>query len=61
VKASASVSHDDFKHLKWFSKEGPGRDKVCTGIVFYMGQEKLSFGGGHYALPVSALWSRIAL
>ena len=61
VKASASVSHDDFKHLKWFSKGGPGRDKVCTGIVFYMGQEKLSFGGGHYALPVSALWSRIAL
>ena len=60
VKASASVSGDDFKHLKWFSSEGPGRAKACTGIVFYLGQEKLSFGDGNYALPVSALWSDIA-
>jgi predicted AAA+ superfamily ATPase len=61
VKSSASVNHDDFKHLKWFSKEGPGRTKVCTGIVFYLGQKKLSFGGGNYALPVSTLWSRVTL
>ncbi|MGB3244595.1 MAG: ATP-binding protein [Sulfitobacter sp.] len=59
VKSSASVSNDDFKHLKWFSSEGPGRTKTCTGIVFYLGREKLSFGGGNFALPVSALWSRI--
>ena len=59
VKSSASVDHEDFKHLKWFSKEGPGRTKVCTGIVFYLGQKKLSFGGGNYALPVSTLWSRV--
>ncbi len=61
VKSSASVSNDDFKHLKWFSKEGPGRTKACRGIVFYLGQEKLSFGGGNYALPVSALWSLVTL
>ena len=61
VKSSASVSGDDFKHLKWFSTEGPGRTKTCTGIVFYMGQEKLSFGDGNFALPVSALWSLITL
>ena len=61
VKSSASVGNDDFKHLKWFSKEGPGRTKTCTGIVFYLGQEKLSFGGGNFALPVSALWSPVTL
>lgn len=61
VKASASVSADDFKHLKWFAKDGPGRVKTCTGIVFYLGQQKLSFGNGNFALPVSSLWSEIAL
>ncbi|MCQ0090331.1 MULTISPECIES: ATP-binding protein [Rhodobacterales] len=59
VKASASVSGDDFKHLKWFSKDGPGRSRACTGIVFYLGQEKLTFGDRNFALPVSALWSDI--
>jgi predicted AAA+ superfamily ATPase len=59
VKASASVSGDDFKHLKWFSKDGPGRSRTCTGIVFYLGQEKLTFGDRNFALPVSALWSDI--
>lgn len=61
VKSSASVSSDDFKHLKWFSKEGPGRTKLCTGLVFYLGREKLSFGDGNFALPVSALWSSATL
>ena len=61
VKSSASVSGDDFKHLKWFSTEGPGRTKSCTGLVFYLGQKKLSFGDGNFALPVSALWSFITL
>ena len=59
VKASASVGSEDFKHLKWFSKDGPGRSRTCTGIVFYLGQEKLTFGGRNFALPVSALWSAI--
>lgn len=59
VKASASVSGDDFKHLKWFSKDGPGGSRICTGIVLYLGKEKLTFGDRNFALPVSALWSDI--
>jgi predicted AAA+ superfamily ATPase len=59
IKASASVSGEDFKHLKWFSKDGPGRSRTCTGIVFYLGQEKLTFGDRNFALPVSALWGEI--
>lgn len=61
IKASATVGADDFKHLKWFSKDGPGRSRTCTGIVFYLGQEKLTFGAGNFALPVSALWSGVDL
>lgn len=59
IKASASVCSDDFKHLKWFSKDGPGRSRTCTGIVFYLGQEKFTFGDRRFALPVSALWSEV--
>lgn len=59
IKASASVSGDDFKHLKWFSKDGPGRGRTCTGIVFYLGKEKLTFGDRSFALPVSALWTEV--
>lgn len=61
VKSSASVSSDDFKHLKWFAGEGPGRGRTCTGIVFYMGQEKLTFGDRNFAFPISALWSGVTL
>ena len=61
IKASASVGSEDFKHLKWFAADGPGRSRKCTGIVFYLGQEKLTFGDSDFALPVSALWSEIAI
>lgn len=59
IKASATVGSEDFKHLKWFSEAGPGRRRTCTGVVFYLGQEKLTFGGRNFALPVSALWSGV--
>ena len=59
IKSSASVSAEDFKHLKWFAKDGPGRTRTCTGIVFYLGQEKLTFGDRTFALPISSLWSDI--
>lgn len=55
VKSAATVSNDDFKHLRWFANEGPGRSRTFTGIVFYMGTEKLSFGDRQFALPVSCL------
>lgn len=57
VKAATSVAAEDFKHLKWFAKDGPGKGRSTVGIVFYLGQEKLTLGEGNFALPVSALWS----
>lgn len=59
VKSAATVSADDFKHLRWFAKDGPGRGHKVSGIVLYLGQEKLTFGDGNFALPLSALWTPI--
>ncbi len=59
VKASATVATRDFKHLKWFASEGPGQARPCVGIVFYLGEERLSFGDNCFALPVSTLWSDV--
>ncbi len=60
VKASSSVAKADFRHLQWFgSKQGPGGTRSFTGIVFYLGQHKLTFGNNCFALPVSTLWSDI--
>ncbi len=56
VKASASVSRGDFKHLLWFAQEGPGKARSVTSIIFYLGEHKLQFGERLYALPVSCLW-----
>ncbi len=56
VKSSATVGKDDFKHLDWFADRGPGRNRIFTGIVFYLGENKLSFGDRRVALPVSILW-----
>ena len=57
VKAASTVTHGDFKHLKWFAKEGPGKSRQFKGIVFYLGDMQLSFGDNCFALPVSALWA----
>lgn len=59
IKSAASVCDTDFKHLKWFATDGPGRNRTCTGIVFYLGREMLTFGNRTFALPVSSLWSSI--
>ncbi|MCY3880137.1 MAG: ATP-binding protein [Rhodobacteraceae bacterium] len=59
VKASSTVSAADFRHLNWFASKGPGRRRNFCGIVFYMGQQKLSFGENRFALPISSLWARI--
>lgn len=56
VKASASVSRGDFRHLRWFAGEGPGKTRSVTAIIFYLGEQKLQFGERLYALPVSSLW-----
>lgn len=59
VKASTSVSRKDFLHLKWFSTEGPGKNRRFCGIVLYFGQHKLRFGDDLFALPISSLWASI--
>lgn len=46
---------DDFKHLKWFANDGPGKGRHTVGLVFYLGKEKLTMGDGNFALPLSAL------
>lgn len=58
VKASTSVSHQDFKHLRWFATEGPGRSRQVSSFVLYLGEHKLSFADRMFALPVSCLWGR---
>jgi len=55
IKAAASVSARDFRHLDWFATRGPGKGRRVTGIVLYLGKEKLSFGKRTFALPVSVL------
>ena len=35
---------------------GPGKRRNITAIVFYLGDQKLTFGSERYALPVSCLW-----
>lgn len=57
VKASTIVREDDFKHLRWFASNGPGKRRTVTGIVFYFGEHQLHFGNRMFALPVSCLWA----
>jgi len=57
VKASASVGAEDFKHLRWFATEGPGRNREMTGIVIYLGEEAVSFGPRMVALPLQSFWA----
>ena len=61
IKSAATVSAEDFKHLRWFATDGPGKGRKVVGLVFYFGQQALTFGECNYALPVSSLWSRIEL
>ncbi len=57
MKAAASVGAEDFRHIDWFRREGPGRAYRTGGFVFYLGDQVLSFGEGKIALPLSMLWS----
>ncbi len=50
---SGTVYPDDFKHLKWFSKNLA--KTRFTGIVLYSGNDVLSFGDGFYAVPLALL------
>ncbi|SDN36274.1 hypothetical protein SAMN05216355_102101 [Actinomyces ruminicola] len=54
VKAAASVSAADTKHLRWLH-ERIG-DRLVAGIVLTTDDRARSLGGPLWALPVSALW-----
>lgn len=57
MKASTSVDANDFRHLDWFLKEGPGKSYRGAAFVVYLGDQVLSFGPARLALPLSILWS----
>ena len=54
VKASSSVSSEDFKGLKALAIEA--KHRFARGVVLYCGGEMLPFGENMVAMPVSALW-----
>ena len=57
VKASATVTAEDFRHLRWFADDGPGSGWNVFGIVIYLGNRPLSFGRRSIALPLSIFWA----
>jgi uncharacterized protein len=54
IKASATVTADDFRHLKRF-RDWLG-DTFANGAVLYAGERRLSFGDRLTALPIAAVW-----
>lgn len=54
IKASTTVSAQDFKGLKTLAEE-TGSNFV-RGIVLYTGDQNISFGANLHALPVNLLW-----
>lgn len=56
VKASQSVSTDDFKHLQWFKDKILRPEVPYTGIVLYAGNAVRSFGNGCFAVPFTLMW-----
>ncbi len=56
VKAGSAVNKDSFKHLKWF-KEKMAVHFPFTGIVFYTGDNTVSFGENMWAVPINEMWS----
>lgn len=55
VKASATATKDDFKHLKWFGDK-IAKGRLFIGIVLYSGESALSFGDNLWAVPFGAMW-----
>ena len=54
VKASATVSGNDFNALRVFAEAT--KKRFHRGVVLYTGSESLRFGPGLHALPVTAVW-----
>jgi predicted AAA+ superfamily ATPase len=59
VKASASPSTHDARHLAWLrDKLG---DRFAAGVVLHLGRHTLPYGDRITACPVSVLWNHAAL
>jgi len=56
VKASRSVSKEDFASQIWF-RDNLVKNKPYRGFVLYSGEDVLSFGDGMVAIPIAAFWS----
>jgi hypothetical protein len=54
VKASASPTKSDAKHLEWL-RDSIGEDFI-TGVVFHTGPAEYSLGDRIRAVPIAALW-----
>lgn len=52
VKAG-QVSSGDFRHLRWFAANTPGRP--FAGVVLHSGSQTLRFGEGFWAVPFGIL------
>jgi len=57
VKASTSLSLEDFRHMSRFKSEGPGRAYRTHAFCVYLGSDVLSFGPDLTAIPLSLFWS----
>lgn len=55
IKATASPTADDAKHLAWFRDETG--DRFLAGIVLHSGAATVRLGTGIWALPICSLWS----
>jgi predicted AAA+ superfamily ATPase len=56
VKASSSVSAEDFSSLLWFRNNLVKGKMPYKGFVMYTGEDTLSFKDGMWAVPIAALW-----
>lgn len=57
VKAAATLDAGDLKNLRWFATQGPGCNRNVTGLVFYLGDQVLTFGDRLFGLPLSIFWA----
>jgi hypothetical protein len=56
VKASHSVSKEDFSPQMWFKENIIKNKTPYNAIILYSGEDTLSFGDGLLAVPTAALW-----
>lgn len=59
VKATATATSDDFRHLRWL-RDRLG-DRFTAGVVLFLGDGTHSFGDRMIAAPLSALWHHAPL